>query len=559
VTDFSSLVTAGNPGNTKATFAAPLEWNLGGLGLREIRKNGANEYLAIAGTSDDSNSTFGLYTWDGIAADQPVLSATPLAAVAEGAWEDIVSVPEPLVDGSTVELLEDNGDSVWYEDGLTSKSGMPSGLQKDLGRVFTLALPTPAAPSAPHLAAGANPNMGEFTLAWEAQAAAGQTYTLQHEDTGGTWSTLASGLSSPEYAFTAGSPEGEGTWTYRVTAASNEPTTEPSAESEAIKVDESAPSALSVAADRAPDYAGGGGWYKDSVTVSFTENGDPLLADGSAGSGVNPASIPAPQLFSADGPHAVSATAVDNAGNSASAVGLSVQLDASAPSVEVACQSTAQVGEAGVNDTVTAADGQSGLAVDPSGTVPIDTSKAGTHTIERVAVDNVGHSSSASCTTVVANTLVISGSPKKKVVVKSGEAVEFAPGAKVKAVEVLAGGSLTINGASTAAIKSSGANLLRICGASISGAVKVANSTGPVTIGGEDCSASTFAKAVTIAGNKGGVLVDGATFKAPLKVTGGSGGTTVTHNTVSKNLTVTGNTGSVTDKPNTVGGKSKLQ
>ena len=47
----------------------------------------------------------------------------------------------------------------------------------------------------------------------------------------------------------------------------------------------------SASAARAPDYAGGGGWYKDSVEVSFAANGDPNLSDGSPGSGVNPASL----------------------------------------------------------------------------------------------------------------------------------------------------------------------------------------------------------------------------------------------------------------------------
>jgi hypothetical protein len=140
VTNFSSLVTDGNPGSTSATFGAPLEWSLGGLGIREIRKNAAEQYLLIAGTSDDSNSTFGLYSWDGNPADQPVQTGTALSAVAEGAWESIVSVPDPLVGGATVELLEDNGGSEWYADGLTAKSGLPTGLQKDIGRVFTLAL-----------------------------------------------------------------------------------------------------------------------------------------------------------------------------------------------------------------------------------------------------------------------------------------------------------------------------------------------------------------------------------------------------------------------------------
>ena len=58
-----------------------------------------------------------------------------------------------------------------------------------------------------------------------------------------------------------------------------------------IKVDKTAPNPPTATADRAPDYAGGGGWYKDTVTVSFTSNGDPLLSDGSAGSGVDASTL----------------------------------------------------------------------------------------------------------------------------------------------------------------------------------------------------------------------------------------------------------------------------
>jgi hypothetical protein len=474
VTNFASLVTHGNPGSSAATFGAPLEWNLQGRGLREIRRNADGEFLAIAGTSDDSNSTFGLYTWDGNAADQPVLSDTALSSVNEGAWEDIVSVPDPIVDGSTVELLQDDGDSVWYGDGLTSKTGMPMGLQKDLGRLFTISLPAPPAPSAPgtpQLASGSTPNdNGVFTLSWEASATAGVTYTLQHEDAEGSWSDVAGGLSSPEYAFTLGSPEAEGTWTYRAIADSAKAESEPSGASEPVVVDETP------------------------------------------------------------------------------------------PTLEISCPATAVLGQSGVTATVTAADGQSGLALDPSGSVAIDTSKAGPVTIERTASDNVGHATTSTCITQVVHTQVITGTVKAKLIVKDGEAIELAPGAKAGGVEVRPGGALDVNGASTKAIKSSGATVVRICGATVTGGVKIIGSTGQVVLGdGASCAASSFAHAVTLTGNTGGQTVVGETIGAKLAVTGGAGGTTITNNTIIKGLLVSGNTGEVIDTPNTVGGRSKIQ
>jgi hypothetical protein len=209
--------------------------------------------------------------------------------------------------------------------------------------------------------------------------------------------------------------------------------------------------------------------------------------------------------------------------------------------------------------SISASDAQSGLASDPSGTQPIDTTKTGPQTTEASASDNVGHSTTASCTTQVVNTNVISGHVKKKIVVKSGEAVELSSTAVVNQVEVQPGGSLDVEGATSKGIKSSGAGVLRICGAKV-GSLKVSGSTGPVVLGdSEGCAASSYSAAAVLQGNKAGLSVVGNTFKGSLKVTGNSGGVTVTGNTIAKNLTVSGNSGTVVDQPNTVGGKAKTQ
>ncbi|HTZ85599.1 MAG TPA: hypothetical protein VMB05_02930 [Solirubrobacteraceae bacterium] len=559
VTNFASLVTHGNPGSTKATFGTPLEWNLGGLALREIRRNADGEFLAIAGTSDDSNSQFGLYTWDGNPADQPVLTETALSGVAEGAWESVVSVPDPIASGSTVELLEDNGETVWYADGLTSKTGMPGPLQKDIGRLFTIELPGVGTPGAPHLSAGSTPNRGEFALSWEASSTANVTYTLQQENALGGWVTAVSGLTSDEYAFASGSQEAEGTWSYRVIAVSGGKESEPSAVSSPVVVDNTAPNPPLVSADRPADFAGNGGWYKDSVTITFASGGDPTLADGSPGSGVDPASIPAPVTFETDGFHEAAGIETDFAGNNSVASSLGVQVDASAPKLSVECPASVNVGQS-ASATVSAADAQSGLASDPSGAVPIDTSKAGTVTTERSATDNVGHVATASCTTQVGHSQVITGTVKGKLVVKAGESVELTSTAKVNGVEVQSGGELDVNGASTKAIKSTGATSISVCGATVSGTLKIVGTSGSVVVGdGEACAASKFAHGGVLQGNTGGQKVIGNTFGARLSVTNGAGGTVVTGNTIAKALVVTGNTGEVTDTPNTVAGRSKIQ
>jgi hypothetical protein len=124
-----------------ATFGAPLQWDLGGLGVREIRRNASDQYLVIAGSSGEGGAQR-LYTWDGAAAHRPVATSTALPAPAsiDGAWESITRVPDPLADGVAVPAVQDNGDTVWYG-GSTVGKDLAAGLEKDWADSFALALP----------------------------------------------------------------------------------------------------------------------------------------------------------------------------------------------------------------------------------------------------------------------------------------------------------------------------------------------------------------------------------------------------------------------------------
>ena len=261
-------------------------------------------------------------------------------------------------------------------------------------------------PGAPALSAGTSLNAsGAFTLAWTGADPSlfGIRYALEHADADdAAYSAVASGLDARSHAFGSGSPEGEGTWTYRVTGSDTGLGLETaySAISDPVVVDMSAPAAPSLAADRLPDYSGGGGWYTDAVTVSFADNGDPALQDGSAGTGVDPSSVPAAVTKSTSGSHVVSGTVSDNVGNESPTGSLTVQVDATAPNLSVACP-VAVLLHATASATVTAGDGQSGLAVDPTGTIAIDTSSVGPRISSASASDNVAHSASTSCTTAV--------------------------------------------------------------------------------------------------------------------------------------------------------------
>lgn len=126
VTNFASLV-AGNPSAGPATFGPPIQLNLDGRGIREIRRNAGNEYLIVAGSASATDA-FRAYSWTGNPADQPVFRTSNMVGLHP---EAIVDVPlgllaRPSAETSpeaavNVQLVSDNGDDVFYGDGIAAK------------------------------------------------------------------------------------------------------------------------------------------------------------------------------------------------------------------------------------------------------------------------------------------------------------------------------------------------------------------------------------------------------------------------------------------------------
>ncbi len=233
------------------------------------------------------------------------------------------------------------------------------------------------------MTAGASPNgNGQFTLGWTGDDPLQYftlSYALQHHNAAtGTWSTVAGAIGALSYSFD-GAGEEEGTWVYRVQGSdpTHGQTTEYSPVSAPVVVDETPPFPPSTSVSRAPDYAGNGGWYMDSVKVSFSKFTDATLSDGSPGSGIDPASIPASQTFTTSGVH----TGVRDGGRQRGqrlGTGLSDRAGRGHPAElsKSRCPATALAGS-NATATVTASDPYSGLETDPSGTVPIDTEPRG--------------------------------------------------------------------------------------------------------------------------------------------------------------------------------------
>jgi hypothetical protein len=115
---------------------------------------------------------------------------------------------------------------------------------------------------------------------------------------------------------------------------------------------------------------------------------------------VDASTIPIAVTKATSGSHSVAGTVFDNVGNESLPGSLTVKVDATDPTVGVTCP-VAVLLHSSASATIAASDGQSGLAVDPSATVGIDTSSVGSRITSATAQDNVAHSKNASCTTAV--------------------------------------------------------------------------------------------------------------------------------------------------------------
>ncbi len=113
ISNFADLVdgVAATP-----VFGAPIELDLGGYGIRSI-DCGAQDCVIIAGSADGAGQ-FRLFTWSGVSGDAPVARSADLRGLNP---ESLVEVPEPLKDSSLLHLVSDQGDTVFYGDGIIAK------------------------------------------------------------------------------------------------------------------------------------------------------------------------------------------------------------------------------------------------------------------------------------------------------------------------------------------------------------------------------------------------------------------------------------------------------
>ncbi|MEV7415101.1 hypothetical protein [Streptomyces sp. NPDC089919] len=135
VTNMDQVLASG----TKAVFGAPVELDLGGLSVRDLRKNAAGQYLVLAGSwaADDNTDPYALYSWDGVAGHAPV-KVRDLPTSDAGGWEAVVDVPDLTVPGARVQLITDNGSADLYGDGTEAKDLTHAEWKKSRAAWFTV-------------------------------------------------------------------------------------------------------------------------------------------------------------------------------------------------------------------------------------------------------------------------------------------------------------------------------------------------------------------------------------------------------------------------------------
>lgn len=275
----------------------------------------------------------------------------------------------------------------------------------------------PGAPDAPVPGTTLNRD-GRQQLTWNAvtdpDAGDRVTYRLEHRRANSTAFSAVAAVDGTAYRFGADGPaEAEGTWTYRVVAIDGHGAeSDPSPASAPVRVDRTAPPAPAVVTTPAlaPVTLDGVRWFRDRVVVGFDGGADPLLADGSPGSGlaaVSPAAAVGPaDADPATGAFSVSGTATDAAGNVSGATPLDARLDWKAPTATFTdCPSEPVLLHADADVRWAAADPapSAGLGTPASGAVRLATGAAGPQTARSPAPgDAVGHTGEpAACGYVV--------------------------------------------------------------------------------------------------------------------------------------------------------------
>ena len=208
VTNFTKLaISRAGPGT--ARFGAPIELDLGGRGIRSIEGNSSG-YVIIAGPPGVATgippSDFRLYTWTGNATNAPQERDADLSGFNP---EGIVQLPTGnWTSNSLVEILSDNGITVFYGDAVEAKHLPVRNFKKFRSDWIKLGSVVGSAPFAPASAPNeAEPLIreisienGQVTVIWNAIPGAGYRVEFREDLTSGEWRQVSSTIFTPGIA-----------------------------------------------------------------------------------------------------------------------------------------------------------------------------------------------------------------------------------------------------------------------------------------------------------------------------------------------------------------------
>jgi hypothetical protein len=198
------------------TFGDAIKLDLGGRSIRDIRKNGDDQYL-ISAQGDGQSPEWKLFAWNGNGDTTPigVVSLPTPDDHRTGVWESIVSVPSDLPAGKSVTVAADSGNTTYYGD-TTQGTDEKKGLSKSYIDEFTTSSYTDFPAAAANVVA--TPTAGGVDLAWDAGARASSyhvvlkfgTSTIEKDVSSGTTTTINGLSSSTSYTPSVQSVNGSG-------------------------------------------------------------------------------------------------------------------------------------------------------------------------------------------------------------------------------------------------------------------------------------------------------------------------------------------------------------
>ncbi len=150
VANFAALIVDGQPGSLpagSAVFGAPILLDLGGRAIRSMQRSVDGNYVIIAGpaaaSTDIAPDNFRLFVWSGDSTDPAIeLPAVLSSTTTGGSFESLLATSADLAIGGEVEVLVDNGDFVYYDDGVIAKDLPSKALAKFRSEVIEVRAPS---------------------------------------------------------------------------------------------------------------------------------------------------------------------------------------------------------------------------------------------------------------------------------------------------------------------------------------------------------------------------------------------------------------------------------